>query len=184
MNSALAAEAARTLMHLGKATITMRDLQQGIAAAQWPARLQVACREPLIVVDVAHNAAAFTALVRDWSMLWPNRAPHVIVGLLEDKSPRPIARSLAQIATSVIVTTPDSPRAIPAAALAHMWQNEIDGVSAVPAINDAINRALQSAGKTGAVLICGSHFVAGPALRFLRRAGYLSLRRKPIFTVA
>jgi dihydrofolate synthase/folylpolyglutamate synthase len=184
LNSALAAEAARSLMETGKATITTRDLQRGIAAAQWPARLQVIHQSPLVVIDVAHNAAAFAALCRDWKMLWPDNAPHVVVGLLEDKSPTPIARSLAQMAASVVVTTPDSPRAVSAATLARQWQSLISPVDAIPVIHGAIDLALRRAGKTGAVLICGSHFVAGPALRSLRRAGYLSFKRKPILTVA
>lgn len=183
-NSAVAAEAARTLMRLGQATVTARDLQRGVAAAQWPARLQVICRKPLIVVDVAHNSAAFAALCRDWKALWPDRPPHVVVGLLEDKSPKPIARSLGEMASSVVVTTPDSPRAVAAETLAFQWRHAIEVVDAVPEINDAIAFALHKAGKCGAVLICGSHFVAGPALLYLRREGYLSLRRKPILTVA
>jgi len=145
-------------------------VQEGVHEAYWPARLQVVGKRPLVVVDVAHNAAAFAALARDWKAIWPRSKPVVVVGLLQDKAASQIGKTLAGFAGPVIATTPDSPRGVSADELARQWRRIVPCRAAIPDIGIAVRTAIGEAGKGGSVLICGSHFVAGPALKALQIA--------------
>jgi dihydrofolate synthase/folylpolyglutamate synthase len=139
----------------------------GAAHVRGPARLEVAGRRPLVVLDVAHNEAAFAALAEDWSRYWPGTRPVVVIGLLKDKPAARIGRMVARLTDRVVITTPESPRAVAADTLAAAWRPLFRHVLPIAGVTDAARRALQWAGPDGAVLIAGSHFVVGPARRAL-----------------
>jgi folylpolyglutamate synthase/dihydropteroate synthase len=65
------------------------------------------------------------------------------------------------------VVAPDSPRAIPPEELARAWHRSMTPVEAAPDLALALERALTRAGRRGSVLVCGSHYLVGPALRLL-----------------
>jgi len=163
---ALAAVAGVVRSH--SAAAVRKAIVAGARAVRWPGRLEVACKRPLVVLDVAHNPASFEALALDWRRHWPGVRPIVVVGLLADKNPRPIGRALAEIAKSILLTTPESPRAASPSELARLWQQRHTGISIIPEVGEAVRSAVKAAGPKGAVLIAGSHFVVGPARQVLR----------------
>jgi dihydrofolate synthase/folylpolyglutamate synthase len=170
-NAALAAEAVRILGAEGVLSRGDRDLNRairsGLAATRWPARLQVLCRRPLVIADVAHNRSAFEALVADWQALWPRRRPDIVAGLLDDKPAMAIGRLLGRIAHSITVVAPASPRAVPSATLARIWRRSVPRVQVAANLHAALETALDQAGDRGSVLVCGSHYLVGPALESL-----------------
>jgi dihydrofolate synthase/folylpolyglutamate synthase len=140
-----------------------RAMLAGAARVRWPARLEVIRQRPLVVLDVAHNEAAFAALVQDWARYWPGVKPVVVLGLLCDKPAARIARIVSRLTDLVVVTTPDSPRAVPASELADSWRSSFRSIHVRKGVTAAVEHALELAGSNGAVLITGSHFVVGPA---------------------
>ena len=60
-----AALAIRALELAPALTPTAAAIAAGLAAVRWPGRLQVVCREPLVLLDGAHNAAGVEALVAE-----------------------------------------------------------------------------------------------------------------------
>lgn len=158
VNSALAVASAERLQ------IPSTAIRQGVAAARVSGRLQVVQRGPLVVADVAHNRAAIARLVEDWRMVWPDRSPVVVAGLLGDKPVMPVGQLLGQIAGAIIVTRPDSHRARDPEDVARRWRSLPCSLAVIPSIREAVEAATRQAGRRGSVLICGSHFVVGPAL--------------------
>jgi len=160
-STALAAVAAEQL------GVPMAAIRSGVASAQFAGRLQVVGRNPLVVADVAHNRAAMYRLVRDWQIIWPGRRPVVVVGLLGDKPVMAVGRALAEMAEVIISTRPESHRARDPQDLARSWRSLDCPIAVIPDIAAAVRSAGELAGKRGSVLVCGSHFVVGPALRAL-----------------
>jgi dihydrofolate synthase/folylpolyglutamate synthase len=147
-----------------------RALQRGVCKARWPARLEVISGRPTAVFDVAHNEAAMQALVADWRRLWPKRQPVILVGLLRDKPARAIGALLARLSSRMVITRPDSPRALAPRQLADTWRDEVQSMQLEPTLPKAWDAAVKLAGKRGCVLVTGSHFVVGPILTHLRRS--------------
>ena len=85
-NAAVAVAAARTLGCVDR-PLERRTILAGLAAAEWPGRLEAVGRRPLVLLDGAHNedgARALAAYVRDFV-----RGPLVLVfAMLKDKAVR------------------------------------------------------------------------------------------------
>ena len=175
VNSVMAVEVARRLVASETLEVSRAALSDavrvGLRTLTWPARLQVVGYRPLVVLDVAHNQAAIAALCSQWRALWSRQCPVLVIGLLCDKPAERIGRLLSEISDTCLVVSPESPRGVPAAALAAKWRHLFRHVAACDTIGTAIGQAIRRAGRSGSVLIAGSHFVVGPA--------YAQLGKKP-----
>lgn len=138
----------------------------GIAATRWPARLQKICDEPLVVVDGAHNGPAAAALATAYAELFPRKKCLLVTGILADKDLTSMAASLGPLAARVIACHPTSHRAYHAEEVASAFRRYAP-TEVIPAVGDAVDRALAEAAKDDLVLIAGSIYTAGEALAHL-----------------
>ncbi|MFQ6131270.1 MAG: bifunctional folylpolyglutamate synthase/dihydrofolate synthase [Armatimonadota bacterium] len=145
--------------------LTAGEVAQGLANVHWPGRFQVIQREPLVVLDAAHNGDSAQALRRTWEDIGRPQPTILVLGVLADKNLRAIAEELRELATDVVLCSPDTPRALPAAdmkeRLADLWPAAITADSAA----EGIERGLALASADGGVLITGSVYLVGEALR-------------------
>ena len=166
-NAALAACALGAIASLATEPLPARAVRRAIVTGarnvRWPGRLEVVSRRPLVVLDVAHNAGSFRALAEDWRRHWPGVRPIVVVGLLADKPAGQMAGALEQICDSAIATRAQSPRAVAPSTLTRLLERRIPQIESIDSVEGAVRRAFQLAGRNGAILVCGSHFVVGPA---------------------
>jgi len=136
-------------------------LARGLRNAHWPGRFEVMSREPLVVLDGAHNPGA-AATVAETLETFAYDELHVVAGALADKDHRGIAAALPP-ADRITVCRPDHGRAEDEAVLAAA----IERATGVPSVEtradvpDAVDAALAAAGPEDAVLVTGSlHTVA------------------------
>ena len=87
-NARTAAVALKTLGIPGAA------IQQGIAAARWPGRLERISRDPEIIVDGAHNPAGARALAAYVDRFYSGQALTLIYGAMRDKAVEEVAGTL------------------------------------------------------------------------------------------
>ncbi|MBZ4652874.1 MAG: FolC bifunctional protein [Peptococcaceae bacterium] len=148
--------------------ITREKIKKGFAAAAWPGRLEIMGRDPLVVIDGAHNAAGIEALAR-W--LRKKRARHLrvilIIGMLADKDRLGAANLLAPLVDKVIITKPLSPRAGNWQELGTYFQKETGDVSVIEDLKGALNQGLKEAGENDLVLITGSLYLIGEVRKIL-----------------
>lgn len=104
-NAALAVAAA---LKLGLPEAAIR---QGLAAARWPGRLEIVGRQPLTVLDGAHNVAGMQALSAALQQYWPGRPVVAVLGMLADKERAEALRLLLPLVSRAVITRVPSPRA-------------------------------------------------------------------------
>ncbi len=104
-NAALAAAAAR---RLGLSETAVRS---GLAAADWPGRLEIVSQKPLVVLDGAHNVAGMQALSAALRQYWPERPIVAVLGMLADKEREAALRLLLPQLSQAVITRVPSPRA-------------------------------------------------------------------------
>ncbi len=94
------------------------SLRRGLAKARWPGRLEVVQRDPLVIIDGAHNHDGARVLRDAVTTIFPERRVTLVIGILADKQIPAVLGELVPMAEKVIVTRPDSPRAADPAAVA------------------------------------------------------------------
>jgi dihydrofolate synthase/folylpolyglutamate synthase len=140
----------------------------GIAAAEWPARLQrlhgrLAALLPPdweLWLDGGHNPGAGDALAEHLRG-WADRPVHVLVGMKQSKDAGEFLRPLIPLATTVwAVAEKEQHDARPVAAI-------IEASGGVARAGPDIAGALRALPRTGSarVLICGSLYLAGEVLK-------------------
>lgn len=145
-------------------------VRAGLAAARWPGRLEVFSREPLVLVDGAHNTDGALALRRALTELLNGRKLHLVLGILADKAVEEMLSLLAPLATAgLLITRPDNSRAADpelAAELARPFaQVPVQVFRTVPA---AVEAALHAARPNEAVCVAGSLYTVSEATAVLR----------------
>ena len=149
------------------------QIVKGLLLTQWPGRLEVLCRKPLLVVDGAHNAAGMAALADALQLYWPGKRIVCILGMLADKQREQALQPLLPLISQALVTPP------PYAARVGDWQRlaEICWAGGVPAELVADNREAGNQGlrlvRSGAydlLLTCGSLYLLGPIRSQLLKA--------------
>jgi len=88
-------------------------IRDGLAATQWPGRLEMIHESPPIVIDGAHNPAAARALAKVLQGIFLARYRGIILvlGIMGDKDVRGIMEPLLPLASEIILTAPAYSRA-------------------------------------------------------------------------
>jgi dihydrofolate synthase / folylpolyglutamate synthase len=169
-NIALAIAAAEELSRQEFTAISPTNIERGIRETHWPGRFQVlpaSAAHPEIVFDVAHNPAGAWALRSTLSAAYEDRPLIFVFGAMRDKAIGEIAEILFPLADRVIATHADNPRAATPAEIreaAHRVSVQIDQAPDVPA---ALASAGSAAGVRGLVVVTGSIYIVGEAMRAL-----------------
>jgi len=141
--------------------ISDEAIQKGFAAVSWPCRFEIVCREPLVVIDSAHNADSARRLRQALDDYFPGRPVIWIFAILEDKDAAEMLTELAPRLTRVIATQADHPRALEVEKIVVLVQQAGIPVEAVKSPSAALVRALELASDHAIVLSAGSVAFAG-----------------------
>jgi dihydrofolate synthase/folylpolyglutamate synthase len=140
-------------------------VEEGLAAVRVPGRLEVLGRRPLLVVDGAHNAAGMAALGDALTEEFAVDGVSVaVVGMLSGRDPSAMLAPLVSAGiTAIIACEPESPRAMPVAAVAEAGRALGLAVYEEPDARAALRVARGMVGADGLVVVAGSLYVVGTA---------------------
>jgi dihydrofolate synthase/folylpolyglutamate synthase len=148
-------------------TLTLADMQRGLAAVEWAGRLQVlqtGPEQPTLLVDCAHNddsaAKLVTALQADYHY---NRLV-LLFGAPEDKNVAGMLARLLPLADTVVMTTANHPRSAAPEQLAALAATLGHEATVTHSVADGLRAALAAAGPRDLVCATGSIIVVGDLL--------------------
>jgi dihydrofolate synthase/folylpolyglutamate synthase len=163
VNATTAVAAIMELRELGWET-SDADIAGGLHQLRWPGRLEILSREPMIVVDSAHNADSARKLIVSLKEHFKNRPILLIFGASSDKDIEGMLREFIPNTKRIIFTQSDHPRAADPKQL-HAQAMALDGPGDVTEnTQEALERALELAGPFDVICGAGSVFVTA-ALR-------------------
>ena len=152
-NALLAAAAAR---ELGAEETAIRA---GLRGARWPGRFQILRRDPLVILDGAHNPAGARALAASLRAYFPARRVTFVIGVMADKDARGILDALRPLAARFILTAAANPRA----AAPEVLRALLPDAEVAPSPREALAAAVaESPG--GLVCVAGSLSLVGDVL--------------------
>jgi dihydrofolate synthase/folylpolyglutamate synthase len=168
-NVALAIAAAEELSKQGFA-ITPESIERGIRETRWPGRFQVLPAQgdaPEHVFDVAHNPAGAWALRSTLSACYEDRRLIFVFGAMRDKAIAEMAEILFPLAERVIATRADNPRSAPPNEIRAAAARTVTEVEETPDVTAALDRARSLTAPKGVVVVTGSIYIVGEAMRAL-----------------
>ncbi len=175
-NASLALAAVESFLG-GDSALDADLVREGFATTLSPGRLQIVRTGPTVLVDAAHNphgAAALAAAIEDSFQFTSVIA---IIGVLAGKDAAGFLEMLQPVVHEVVITAPNSPRAMPAEELAALAEEILgeDRVTLAPDFAVALDLAMARADEVGndggaGIIVTGSVVLVGDALRALKKA--------------
>jgi dihydrofolate synthase/folylpolyglutamate synthase len=162
-NAATAVAALEVLVDKGY-RISRESLARGLARVNWPGRLQVLNRHPLVVADGAHNPYSAGKLKEALQQYFKFDRAILIIGTSSDKDIAGIAAELVPLFDRVIVTRSIHPRAMAVAPLVAEFSRHGIKAEATDDISTALRLALTMVKANDLVCITGSLFVVAGAI--------------------
>ncbi|MFW6436868.1 MAG: dihydropteroate synthase, partial [Halococcoides sp.] len=140
-----------------------RAIADGLARATWPGRFEVLDRDPLVVLDGAHNPGACERLRETLAAFEYDRL-HLVVGAMADKDHRGMAQALPD-ADRIVTTRPANDRAETPAVLAETVGAAHPEATRVvePDVEEALAVAIAGADPDDAVVLAGSLYAVAEA---------------------
>ena len=152
-NAALAVEAVKALREMGW-EISEEALRRGLYHTRWKGRFTVLSKDPVLIIDGAHNPGAAKSLRDSLERYFAGKRLFYIFGVFRDKDYREVIRLTADLAEHITaVQTPGSARALPAEELAGVLREYHKNVSCQPDIRKAVEENYRLADRKDDVII-------------------------------
>jgi len=137
--------------------ISEEIIQRAASKVCWPGRFEVAGREPLLILDGAHNVDAAARLKENIKLSYGEDEVAAIVSVLEDKDIEGVLAEIRQFADTVILTSlSDFKRGLTGEELVK-YAGDFSRVIVEEDIEVAYNRAIKLNKK--AIVVCGSFYL-------------------------
>lgn len=155
-NAVLAIETLKMLSEIGFPTIE-EQRKEGLFRTRWNGRFTVLSREPLFIVDGAHNPAAAEKMASSIRHYFDGKKIYFIIGMFRDKDYREVLSKTCPYAEKIFtIEAPDNPRALPAEELALAAREFHRDVQAMKSVEEAVETAYSLAGEEDVILTFGS----------------------------
>ena len=158
MNGGTAIKIIKLLKNYG-ITISKKNIIDGLAAVQWPGRLDWLA--PNLLVDCAHNPHGIAVFVEELARIKKEKKcgkTVLIFGVLSDKNYREMAEIIVQYADEIILAKPHSDRALDPRVLQKIIPTT---TIIIEDVATAIRYAQARAGKNDLIVVAGSIYLVG-----------------------
>lgn len=161
-NARTALAAVETLNESSILSVPLDAVVRGMATAVNPARLELLSEQPLVLLDGAHNPNGIAALEKAVESYLGGREITCVMGMLADKDVDSSIALLKGLFRAVYAVPVNNPRALSAEALAEKLRAQGIPSQAFDSAERGFDAAYEAARQSdGAVLVCGSLYLAG-----------------------
>jgi len=160
--------AATAVATLGALGLPRTIIEKGLANTQWPGRLQVLQRRPLLVIDGAHNRDSAKKLKEALQQYFQFDHLILIMGTSADKDLSGIVGELAPMADAVIVTRSRHPRATRVEVLVNEFARLGKKAEVVGNVAEAVAEAKKRAGRGDLICVTGSLFLIAEVIEYVK----------------
>jgi len=142
--------------------LSEKAIRQGLEHHTWPARIQKLLKNPLVLLDGAHNPEAAAVLAEYLEHHTPSPRT-LLFGVLEDKDAPAMLEHLLPLFSRVVLTRPDTPRSRNPETLIPLLPENLP-LTVEPDVKKALSLALSRTPESGCLCIAGSLYLAGEIL--------------------
>ena len=158
-NAATAVAALEALRDRGH-SIPDEAIQQGFDKVVWPCRMEVLGRDPVVVVDGAHNEYSMDSMLESLASYMNFRRLFLVVGFSRDKSVAKMVGRMAEMDPVVFASRSRHPRSTSPAQISSLFNEHGIEVTETASLAEALIQARDLADEGDLILATGSLFVA------------------------
>ncbi|NYZ79299.1 bifunctional folylpolyglutamate synthase/dihydrofolate synthase [Candidatus Micrarchaeota archaeon] len=142
--------------------IDERHIRSGLQKVEWPGRLEIIQRKPLLVMDSAHNPPAMRIL-RNSLKLFSYDKLILVIGVMKDKAIGDILEEIAPAADCIIINKPNLERAAQPEIIMKEAKKYGKPIKIIEDVKKSVRYAKSIAGKNDLILITGSIYMLSEA---------------------
>lgn len=169
MNALLALTAFQKICDIENLDWQAEPAAQALSQVNWMGRFEIMHKDPLVIIDGAHNVDGIAQLKRSLDFYYPHRSYVLILGILADKDTHTMADIIARDAKQVLCVTPNSDRASLAKDLYDYIVSFNDRVTWFEDYGDALTQALAQLEADDFIIAAGSLYMIGDLRRLIRQ---------------
>lgn len=145
----------------GQIRLQRDRLYEGVLKARQPGRMEMMAKDPLILLDGAHNQAGAAALAEAAEYLLPKGKIRMIIGALADKDVEGMISEFLKITKDFIATEPNNERRMTAGQLSDIINDRGGNCKAIPEPAEALKKALSEQEPPDVLIAAGSLYLIG-----------------------
>lgn len=169
-NSALIIAACEVL-NQKHAQIPVEAIKTGIEKNKWPGRLEIVSKDPLVMLDGAHNLAAVKNLARHLKENFQDRPITLVMGVLDDKPYAAMLKTLLPVCRKLVLTRAKIDRSLPTEKLLPIAEKFVSDITVSDDVGKAVEFTIDTASPETMICIAGSLYVVGEAKEALKKRG-------------
>ncbi len=145
--------------------INKQAILNGLRDSQWPGRFEIVQKEPMVILDGAHNPNGVAQFSKNLRKFVPDKKIIAILGIFSDKDYQGILKNIVPLADQIIITMANNPRATPTHILAREAGRYInpDKIIEKTTVDAAIQESLKISKKDSVICVTGSLYTVGEA---------------------
>ncbi|MFC1667665.1 bifunctional folylpolyglutamate synthase/dihydrofolate synthase [Candidatus Omnitrophota bacterium] len=140
---------------------------QGLKNISWPGRLQIIQERPYVVLDGAQNAHSIKRILASVKEIFSWNRLICVFGISRDKDIKGVSAELDKVSDVVILTRSRSSRAKDPIYLKENFSKA--AVELSDDVEEALKTGLEAANKEDLILVSGSLYVVGDAIRYMNK---------------
>ncbi len=158
-NMSTAACALKVLQKIGY-KISNSDIENGIKKATLPARMEVVCEKPLVILDGGHNEDCIIALKKAVETYLPEKKIVFLMAFMKDKDYASSLAHIAPLCDRIVFTNIDKQRGESTEALSAAVKEYCSDVSSCDDALIAFEKTLGSIGEDSVLFVAGSFYLS------------------------
>ena len=138
--------------------ISDESIKRGIKDTFWAGRMEIIRKNPIIVLDGAHNMNGISSLVENIKLFNYGKL-YVITSILEDKEHEKMLEKLSEKANEIILVNLNTKRKTDLLILEKEALKYNDNVKIIDSLEDAINNTIKKSKSNDLIIISGSLYL-------------------------
>ena len=134
----------------------------------WQGRMQILQKEPLLIIDGAHNEEGISVLVKNIRELLNNKKIYFVLAILRDKKLDNIIKMISSVAYKIFIAKNNSTRAAELEIQEEYVKKYHNNYQIIPDVYEATKTALLQANKNDVVFVSGSLYTISEILKYYR----------------
>lgn len=160
INCQTALVALMALKHLG-IRIDKENIVRAMENVKWPGRFEVVHKEPVVILDGAHNVDAMKVLAASLKKYFSGHRIFLVLGILKDKDYKEMVSIIAPKVNEVILTEPQNNRKLEVQDLKEVVIKYNSNIVACSDCFEAVKIAMSKANAGDIICVAGSLYLTG-----------------------